>query len=178
VKIIQLRDKKDSRRRFFEIAVALRKFCRQNEVLFIVNDSLEVALAVDADGLNLGREDLPVAEARRFLPIDKIIGGSVSSVAEARVARAAGADYLGVGAIYPTGTKADIEVVGLKLLKEIKRKVALPIVAIGGIDKDNIGEVMNAGANAAAVISAVLGAADIESAARRLVAVTGRAKRG
>jgi thiamine-phosphate pyrophosphorylase len=177
-KIIQLRDKKGSRRNFFQTALELQKLCKQNDILFIVNDSLEVALAVDADGLNVGREDLPVAEARHLLPIDKLIGVSARSVTAARLARAAGADYLGVGSIYPTNTKADIEVVGLKLIKEIKRSVKLPLVAIGGINKDNISGVMKAGADAAAVISAVIGAADIEKATRQLVGIIRRRKRG
>jgi thiamine-phosphate pyrophosphorylase len=177
-KIIQLRDKEGSRRSFFQIALELQKLCRQHGVLFIVNDSLEIALAVDADGLNIGREDLPVTEARRFLPINKLVGASASSVAEARLAQAAGADYLGVGSIYPTGTKADIAVVGLKLIREIKRNVKLPVVAIGGIDKNNISAVMKAGADAAAVISAVMGAADVEKATRQLLKIIGREKRG
>jgi thiamine-phosphate pyrophosphorylase len=177
-KIIQLRDKKSSRRSFFQTALELRKLCRQHDVLFIVNDSLEIALAVDADGLNVGPEDLPVAEARRLLPIDKLIGASASSVDAARLARAAGADYLGVGSVYPTGTKVDIAVVGLKLIKEIKRNVKLPVVAIGGIDKNNISAVMKAGADAAAVISAVMRAADIEKATWQLVKIIGGKKRG
>jgi thiamine-phosphate pyrophosphorylase len=177
-RVIQLRDKKGSRRSFFQTALELQKLCRENNVLFIVNDSLEAALAVNADGLNVGRDDLPVAEARRLLPIDKIVGASARTVEEAKAARVAGADYLGVGSVYPTGTKADIEVVGLKRIKEIKRSVELPIVAIGGINKDNISDVMKAGADAAAVIGAVMGAADVEKATRQLVQIIWREKRG
>jgi thiamine-phosphate pyrophosphorylase len=177
-KIIQLRDKKDSRRVFYNIASELSRFCRENKVLFIVNDSLEVALAVDADGLNIGQEDMPVVEARRLLPIDKLLGASASTVEEAKAAQAAGADYLGVGAIYITGTKYDIEVVGPGRIKEIKKTVNLPVVAIGGINKDNIGEVMRTGADAAAVISAVMGAADIRKATRQLIEIIEGAKNG
>jgi len=177
-KIIQLRDKKDSRRAFYDLAVELREFCSEHGVLFIVNDSLEIALAADADGLNVGREDLPVAEARRILRIDQLVGASASSVAEAQIAQAAGADYLGVGAIYSTGTKAAVEVVGLELIKEIKKKVNIPVVAIGGITKDNISDVMKAGADAAAVISAVTGSADIQKATRQLVEIIEGGKRG
>jgi len=177
-KVLQLRDKGNSRRRFFDIAVEMRKLCKQNDILFIVNDSLEIVLATDADGLNLGQEDLPVAEARRLLPIDKLIGASASTIEEAREAQAAGADYLGVGAIYATPTKTDIEVVGPGIIKKIKKAVNLPVVAIGGINKDNISEVMKAGADATAVISAVMGATDIEKSTRELIKIIERQKSG
>jgi thiamine-phosphate pyrophosphorylase len=177
-KVIQLRDKKDSRRSFFQKSLGLRKLCEQNGVLFIVNDSLEIALAADADGLNVGQEDLPVAEARRLLPIDRILGASACTIAEAKAAQAAGADYLGVGAIYATPTKTDIKIVGPGIIKRIKKAVNLPVVAIGGINKSNVGEVMKAGADAAAVISAVMGAADIEKATRQLVKIVEGKKHG
>jgi thiamine-phosphate pyrophosphorylase len=177
-KIIQLRDKKGSRRSFFQTALELQKLCRQKDVLFIVNDSLEIALAVGADGLNIGREDLPVVEARRLLPIDSLLGVSARTVGEARAAQAAGADYLGVGSVYPTGTKTDAEVIGLAHLKKIKQSVALPVVAIGGINKDNLSDVIKAGADAAAVISAVMDAEDIEKATRQLVKIIKGEKRG
>jgi thiamine-phosphate pyrophosphorylase len=177
-KVLQLRDKRDSRRSFFRVALELQKLCKQNDVLFIVNDSLEVALAAYADGLNVGQEDLPVAEARRLLPIDKVLGASASTIEEARAAQAAGADYLGVGSIFATATKTDVEVVGLGRIREIKKAVNLPIVAIGGINKDNIGDVMKAGADAAAVISAVMGASDIGKATRQLVEIIEGEKRG
>lgn len=168
-KIIQLRCKESSIREFLSIAGDLRKLCAEHDVLFIINDSLEVALAVNADGMHIGQEDLPVETARRLLPMDKILGCSVSTVDEARDARADGADYLGVGAIYPTSTKEDAGVIGLAKLGEIRQAVDLPIVAIGGINKSNLKSVMKAGANAAAVISAVMEAADIEKATRQLV---------
>jgi len=178
VKVIQLRDKKDSRLVFYDTAIALKRLCAEQDVLFIVNDSLEVALAADADGLNVGQQDLPVAEARRFLPIDKLLGASAGTTGEARAAWAAGADYLGVGAIYTTATKVDAGVVGLGTINRIKQKVDLPIVAIGGINKGNISDVIEAGADAAAVISAVMGAGDIEKATRELIKIIEREKRG
>jgi thiamine-phosphate pyrophosphorylase len=170
-KVIQLRDKKDNSRDFFQIAGEIRKLCSEHNILFIVNDSLEVALAVEADGLHVGQDDLPIATARRLLPIDRILGASVKSIDEAKEARAEGADYLGVGAMYATATKAGAGVVGPEIIKEIKKTVDLPVVAIGGINKDNLGAVMDAGADAAAVISAVMGAADIEKATRQLVEI-------
>jgi thiamine-phosphate pyrophosphorylase len=177
-KIIQLRDKKGSRRIFLQTALELKKLCQQNDVLFIVNDSLEVALAAEADGLHVGEDDLPVAEARRLLPVDKILGASARTVEEAKAAQAAGADYLGVGAIYATPTKVGAAVVGPGRLEEIKKEVNLPLVAIGGINEGNINDVMKAGADAAAVISAVMGAADIEKATRQLMNIIEGEKSG
>jgi thiamine-phosphate pyrophosphorylase len=176
-KVIQLRDKKDSIRNFFTIAGELHRLCREHNVLFIVNDSLEVALAVNADGLHVGQDDLPVEVARRLLPIDKILGCSARTIDKAKKAQAEGADYLGVGAIYATATKTTAEVVGPGRIKEIKRGVNLPIVAIGGINKSNLSAVLKAGADAVAVISAVMGAADIEKATRQLVEIVEGEKR-
>jgi len=177
-RVIQLRDKKDNIRDFYMIAVELRKLCAERDVLFIVNDSLEVALASDADGLHVGQDDLPVAVARRLLPIDKLLGASAKNVKEAKTAQKEGADYLGVGAIYPTESKAGVEVAGPGIIKEIKKSVNLPVTAIGGINKSNIRAVMKAGANALAVISAVMGAADIEKATRELVEIIEGEKHG
>jgi thiamine-phosphate pyrophosphorylase len=177
-KIIQMRDKTDSPRVFFQITGEMRKLCKENDVLFIVNDSLEVALAADADGLHVGEDDLPVAEARRLLPVDKILGASVRTVGEAKAARAAGADYLGVGAIYATSTKAGARAVGPGRLEEIKKEVDLPLVAIGGISAGNISNVIKSGADAAAVISAVMGAADIAKATRQLIEIIEGEKHG
>lgn len=170
-KVLQLRDKEGGIREFLSIAGDMEKVCSEHDILFIVNDSLEVALAVGADGLHVGRDDLPVLIARRLLPIDKILGCSVRTVAEARMAQSAGADYLGVGSIYPTASKEGTGVVGLERLREIRRVVDLPIVAIGGINKNNLRDVMKAGAVSAAVISAVMGAGDVEGATRQLVKI-------
>jgi len=177
-KVIQLRCKERGIKEFLSIARDLKKLCSEQGVLFIVNDSLEVALAADADGLHIGQEDLPAATTRRLLPIDKILGCSVRTVDEARVARSDGADYLGVGAIYPTSTKEAIEVIGLAKLEEIRQAVDLPIVAIGGINKRNLKAVMKAGADAAAVISAVMEAADVEKATRQMVNIIEEEERG
>jgi len=168
-KVIQLRDKEHSTGESLPIAEELKKLCSEHDVLFIVNDSLDIALAVDADGLHVGRKDLPVATARRLLPIDKILGASARTIEEARTARTEGADYLGVGSMYATATKATAEVVGPGRIKEIRQAVDLPIVAIGGINKSNLREVLRAGADSAAVISAVLGAADVEGETRQMV---------
>jgi thiamine-phosphate pyrophosphorylase len=165
---IQLRDKEGSKREMLAAARELKEVCAEQDAVFIVNDSLDVALAADADGLHLGQEDLPVADARRHLPFDKVLGCSARTVEDAVKAQADGADYLGVGAIYPTISHAKAAVVGPERLSEIRQNVNLPLVAIGGINGDNIGEIIAAGAAGAAVINAVLGAEDMEAAARHL----------
>jgi thiamine-phosphate pyrophosphorylase len=165
---IQLRHKLDGRE---ELAIAkkLRELCTENNVLFIVNDHLDIALAAGADGLHLGQEDLPVREARRLLPIDMIVGVSVTTVRQAREAEAAGADYIAVGSMYPTSSKETAVVVGPARLRGVRGAVGLPLVAIGGISKDNAGEVAAAGADAAAVIGAIMQAGSIEKASRQLI---------
>jgi thiamine-phosphate pyrophosphorylase len=169
VKVIQLRDKEHRKKELLAMAQEMKDLCSEQEALFIMNDYLDIALAVDADGLHLGPDDLPVATARRLLPIDKILGCSARTVEKATVAQSEGADYIGVGAMYPTTTKERAEVVGPGRLKEIRKAVARPLVAIGGINKDNVREVMGAGADAVGVISAILGAGDVEGETRQLV---------
>jgi len=167
--VIQLRCKVLSHKEFLNIARDLKEICREKGVIFIVNDSLEIALAVKADGLNVGREDMPANEARKLMPVDMLLGCSAYTVSEAKKAYKDGSDYVGVGAIFTTATKESIKIVGLKRIEQIKKAVDLPIVAIGGINRENLKEVMAAGADAAAVISAVMGVEDVEKATRELV---------
>jgi thiamine-phosphate pyrophosphorylase len=124
---------------------------------------------VDADGLHIGKDDLPVDVARRLLPADKILGCSARTVERAVALARDGADYLGVGAMYATGTKSGAETVGAERLKEIKQAVNIPLVAIGGINHTNVKEIVAAGADAVAVISAILKSDNIEKATRQLV---------
>ena len=168
-KVIQLRDKVSHKKDLLPATKELRKLCAAHNVLFIINDHLDLALAVNADGLHLGQKDLPLDEARKLLPIDKILGGSARTVDQARQAQSSGADYIGIGSMYPTTSKDGAEVIGLERLRQIKQVVTVPLVAIGGINIDNAAQVMAAGADAAAVISAVLGSADTEKAAREIV---------
>lgn len=165
---IQLRDKHANKKALLEVAQQLRDLCSTSNVLFIVNDYLDIALAVKADGLHIGQEDLPVPLARDELPIDMLLGCSASAIQEAKQAEQEGADYIGFGSIFPTGTKSDISVTGLEALRIVKGLVNIPVVAIGGINKNNIKDVMASGASAAAVISAVASADDPEGAAREL----------
>jgi len=167
-KIIQLRDKVHSKKELLVIAEKLKILCAEQGVPFIMNDELDVALAVDADGLHVGQDDLPINIARRLLPIDKILGCSARSVEKATMAQSDGADYIAVGAMYPTPSKETSEVVGPEMLKQIRQAVTLPLVAIGGINAGNVSGVLAAGADSVAVISAVLGAEDIEEASRRI----------
>jgi len=169
-RVIQLRDKQGKRGELLLIAQRLKELCCRADVLFIINDYLDLAMAVDADGLHVGQGDLPLAVIRRELPIDKIVGCSVTTLSQATKARNEGADYIALGSIFPTTTKKEVTVVGVDMLKEIKRTVSTPLVAIGGINQSNIGEVVAAGADIVAVISAVLGEEDIRGAVQKLVA--------
>jgi len=177
--VLQLRDKESSGGRLFRVALQLRKLTREAKVPLIVNDRLDIALAVDADGVHLGQADLPASVARNIMGSGRILGVSAETVAEAMAAEKDGADYLGVGPVFEArGTKPDAgDPRGLELIAEIRRHCRLPIVAIGGIDAENARKVLEAGADAAAVISAIAAADDIVEAARRLKGIlegTGR----
>ena len=169
-KIIQLRDHPQPSVRLPEDH-RLKNLCAEHNVLFIINDYLDIALAVDADGLHLGQNDLPVGAARQLLPIDKILGGSATTVEQAIIIESEGADYIAVGSMYPTRNKETATVVGLERLQQVRQATALPLVAIGGINQDNAAAVMAAGANSVAVISAVLEAESPEEAARKMIAL-------
>jgi len=133
-------------------------------------------VAVDADGLHVGQGDLPLPVIRRELPVDKIVGCSVTTLSQAKKAQAERADYIAVGSIFPTATKKEATVVGIDILKEFKRTVFTPLVAIGGINQNNIGEVVSAGADTVAVISAVLSEKDVKEAVQKLIAKMDLAK--
>ncbi len=167
---IQLRDKLQSKKELLPIAQQLSKLCSEHNVLFIMNDYLDLALASDADGLHLGQDDLPVKVARKLLPIGKILGCSTTTVDQAITAEAEGADYIAAGSMYPTSSKETAKVVGLERLTQIRQAVITPLVAIGGITRDNAAEVLAAGADSVAVISAILQAESPEESAREIVA--------
>ncbi len=168
--VIQLRDKALPKRELIALARELKGVCSQNGVLFMVNDYLDVALAAEADGLHLGQEDLPIAEARRLLPFDRLVGCSTHNMEQALQAQSDGADYIAVGSIFATPSKEKFEVIGPEALHRIRKQVSVPVVAIGGITCQNLGEVVRAGSDGVAVISAVLGAVDVETAVRELAA--------
>lgn len=166
--VIQLRDKEASGADLVSAGMAIRGVVPESK-LFIVNDRVDVAYAVGADGVHLGQEDIPVKYAREMLGADAIIGVSASSVEEAIHAERDGADYVGLGSIYPTTSKEDAgEAIGLEAISRVKQEVGIPVVAIGGINIQNAPDVVRAGADGVAVISAVVGAKDPESATRQL----------
>jgi thiamine-phosphate pyrophosphorylase len=168
--VLQLRDKDSSSGRLYRVALELRELTRDAKVPFIVNDRVDIALAADADGVHVGQADLPASVVREIMGSGKILGVSVVTVEEALLAEKDGADYLGVGPVFEArGTKPDAGVpLGVDRIARIRRHCRLPIVAIGGIDAENAGKVREAGADAAAVISAIVAADDIAQAARRL----------
>lgn len=164
--VVQLREKDCTSREFYELAVRVRKITAPKNVPLIINDRIDICLAADADGVHLGQKDLPCREARRILGADKLIGVSAALPEEARQAQADGADYLGVGAVFPTGTKSDTRPVTPEIIREIRAAVTIPFVVIGGINAENIGELYGLGINGAAVVSAVVAREDVTSAAR------------
>jgi thiamine-phosphate pyrophosphorylase len=167
--IIQLRDKTTPKGELLVMARELTALCRENGVLFIMNDYLDLAVAAGADGLHIGREDLPCAEARKLLPMDMVLGCSVTGVEQATGAETDGADYIAVGSMYPTPSKEKAVVVGLEMLSRVRQAISRPLVAIGGITRENAAGVMAAGADAVAVIRAVICADSPKEAARQIV---------
>ena len=175
--VIQLRDKSLGGRKFLEAALAIKKVTKKAGTLFIVNDRLDVALASGADGVHLGQDDLPLKDALRLVPKGFIIGITVHDVAEAVEAQKGGASYLGLSPIFQTGSKSDAGAAcGIQRIKEVKKKVSIPVVGIGGINASNAREVLEAGADGIAVISAVVSQPDVEKAARGLKEIVERYK--
>ncbi len=167
--VIQLREKEATTREMVELGQALLQITREAGVPLIVNDRVDVALAIDADGVHVGQDDMPAAIARRLIGPDKILGVSAETVEEALAAQRDGADYLGVGDIYGTTTKPDAgPPIGLEGLRRIVEAVTIPCVGIGGITPENAAAVVKAGAAGVAVVSAVMAAPDPEEATRRL----------
>lgn len=166
---IQLRDKTSNALALVELGRELRRLTRAVDALLFVNDRVDLAMAIEADGVHLGQDDLPVAVARRILGPDAIVGGSAGNLDELARSLAAGVDYLGVGPCYATGSKPDAgDAIGPAGLAVIRGATDLPIVGIGGVNAENLGPVLAAGANGVAVISAIIAAADVRAAARRL----------
>ncbi|MFH1560913.1 MAG: thiamine phosphate synthase [Chloroflexota bacterium] len=168
-RVIQLRDKMHDKGDVLPVARRIRGLCDEYDALLIINDHADLAVACNAHGLHLGQHDLPIEEARAILHPHQIIGKSNALLEEALESERQGADYLAVGAIFPTDTKEKTRPAGLETLERVKAQVSAPVVAIGGINKNNVPQVMLAGADAVCVISAVVGDPNPEEAARRLV---------
>ena len=169
VTLVQYRDKTQGSRILYERALKMKVLCDKYNVPMLVDDRADIAFAVGAAGVHVGQSDLPAEVARHMLGADAIIGVSAHNAEEALAAEAAGADYLGCGAVYPTGTKKDTSVIGVEGLKAIRAVTKLPFVGIGGITLANYRDVLNAGADGAAIVSAILSADDIESTVQKFV---------
>ena len=171
-RVLQFRDKSGDRGDVLPTAVRLRELCRDHDALFFVNDDIALGFASDADGVHLGQSDLPVDVARRLLAPGKLIGRSNNTDAEVEESVSLGVDYVAVGAVFPTSTvgKGARQAIGLDGVRSARDTTDIPLVAIGGINESNVGNVIRAGADCVSVISAVTMADDPEAAARRLVA--------
>lgn len=169
VTILQLREKKLSYSDFLREAIEIKKLCKSYNVPFIINDNIDVALMSDADGVHVGQSDMSVNEVRAKVGNDKIIGVSAQTVEQAILAEKMGADYLGVGAVFNTSTKLDADSVSKETLKAICESVAIPVVAIGGISKDNVLELGGTGIDGIAVISAIYAQKDIKASSEELL---------
>jgi thiamine-phosphate pyrophosphorylase len=177
VSCVQLREKSCSTREFIDEALTIRSLLADHGVPLIINDRLDVALAVEADGVHLGQTDMPLQMARQLVPQKMIVGISAESVDDAIAAQKDGADYLGVSPIYTTPTKTDTaEPLGLEGLNAIRSAVDLPLVGIGGLNASNAEAVIRSGADGVAVVSAIIGADDPEAATRDLANIVKRAK--
>lgn len=168
--VIQFREKKGDTRDIFEAAFKIKKLTEVFKIPLIINDRVDICLAVDADGVHVGQQDMPLEVARRLLGKERIVGVTATNLEEAIEAEQQGADYLGVSPIFATPSKADAgEPMGLEMLKEIRSKVKIPIVAIGGITGENVEQVMRTGVDGIAVISAIAAASDRTIAAEKLL---------
>ena len=167
--IVQLREKHLDHDAFLQEARRFVALCREKGVISIINDAVDIAAAVGADGAHVGQSDLAAGRAREVLGPDKLIGVSAHSVEEALAAQAAGADYLGVGAAFVTGTKTDAAPISQETIRAITAAVDIPVVAIGGISHDNILELKNCGLDGVAVVSALFAQADVKAAAEELL---------
>lgn len=169
---IQLREKRLPHKELFKAACQIREITARHRVTFIVNDYVDIALAVHADGVHLGQDDMPVSEARRIMGRKKIIGISTHSISQAVRAEEAGADYIGFGPMFATATKDAGHPKGISQLRKVRGCIKIPIVAIGGISWENVGEVMNAGADSAAVASGILAGSIKKNVKKYLEAVS------
>lgn len=172
VTCVQLREKVLEKEKFLEEALEMKKLCTKYQIPFIINDNVEIALKCKADGIHVGQSDMEAGNVRKLAGEHMIIGVSVRTVEEAVAAEKAGADYLGVGAMFPTSTKLDAADVSYETLKEICSTVTIPVVAIGGINKNNIQELAGTGVDGIALVSAIFAAENIEETCRELKSIS------
>lgn len=169
--MIQLREKHLDHEHFLKEAKEIKELCRKYQVPFLINDDVDLAVEVDADGVHVGQHDMEAGEVRKKIGPNRILGVSAQTVEQALLAQQAGADYLGVGAVFPTGTKDDADAVSIQTLGEICRAVRIPVVAIGGIGQHNVMQLAGSGICGIAVVSAIYAQPDIQNAASTLHAL-------
>lgn len=174
VTFVQLREKDLDEKSFLREAADIQSLCRKYNIPFVINDNVEIAIKTNADGVHVGQHDMQAGNVRTLLGEDKIIGVSVQTVEQALLAEKQGADYLGVGAVFPTNSKADAGAVSYETLKAICTAVSLPVVAIGGIHVDNVLTLKDSGIVGIAVISAIFAADDITSATKHLKQISAK----
>lgn len=172
VTFVQLREKSLDVESFLNEALEIQKLCRKYNIPFIINDNVEIARKINADGVHVGQSDMKAGNVREIIGENKILGVSAQTVEQALLAEKEGADYLGVGAVFPTGSKPDADDVSFETLKEICSAVSIPVVAIGGIGAGNVLKLKNSGISGIAVISAIFSAGDIESETKNLKELT------
>ena len=166
---MQLREKNLDDETFYQEAVELKALCARYHVPFVINDNVDIALRMDADGVHVGQSDMEAGDVRSKLGPDKIIGVSAHNAEEARAAQAAGADYLGVGAAFVTGTKTDAKPISRETIRAVTAAVDIPVVAIGGISHDNVLELAGCGLDGVAVVSALFAQPDVKTAAEEML---------
>ena len=167
--LIQLREKTASSREFYEMGLRVKKITDYYHVPLIINDRLDIALAIDADGVHVGQSDLPAKIVRKIIGTEKLLGVSASTLEEAIQAEKDGADHLGVGAMYATGSKTDARLVSMEELKKIREQVHIPIVVIGGINEKTIPNFTHLGIDGLAVVSAIISQPDVRAASEKLL---------
>lgn len=174
VTFVQLREKNLDKAEFFELSKKIKKITDKYKIPYVINDNVDIAVEIDADGVHIGQDDANLITTRKRLGENKIIGVSVQNLEQALLAEKNGADYIGVGAIFTTSTKLDAKSVSIETLKEICATVSIPVVAIGGINKNNIELLKGTGVSGVAVVSAIFAAKDIKTTTKNLVEVVRR----
>ena len=169
---VQLREKEMNPKDFLKEAIEIKELCRRYQVPFVIDDNVEIALQADADGVHVGQSDMEAGNVRELIGKNKILGVSAENVKQAVLAEKCGADYLGVGAVFPTGSKSDAEDVSRDTLKKICEAVHIPVIAIGGISKENVMQLSGSGICGIAVISAIFAEKDIRKATAELKSLT------
>ena len=178
ITFLQLREKELDDETFLKEALKIKELAREYNVPFVINDNVDIAIKSDADGVHVGQSDMEAGDVRKKIGEDKILGVSASNLEEAKLAEKKGADYLGVGAVFSTSTKLDADDVSFDTLKEICDNVSIPVVAIGGISRDNISKLKGTNVDGAAVVSAIFASQDIENDTKELLCLSKKMVKG